>query len=162
MPTISATYTFDARFMVRTTTSFTLDAEIALRRFTLDGFITGNPVRHDRTIDHTGVEDATTVSLSAPIGLYPAGMTVQAFLDALTARVTALETGNHVVRSFLFDAVLSRLLFTLNAVKRVPVAAGFYNINAVLTLTVRRSGSFTLDASFRPAFGAITLDAYLV
>lgn len=140
--------------------TLTLDALIADRHFTLDGYIIGNRVRHDRTIDHTGVEDTTTVTLSTAIGPYPAGTTVQIVLADLMARLVSLDAGVHSVAHFTLDAVIAAY-FSLNAVIYRPTSATF-TLDAAISLS--GPGTFTLNAALiKPATSAtFTLNGFVV
>ena len=140
--------------------AFTVDATIASRRFTLNAFLVGSRVRHDRTLDHTGVEDATTVVLASAIGQYPAGTTVQAVLASMVARFTAIESSNHHYAYATLDAFILPH-FWLNAVKKRTISSSY-----VLDAVVSRAQTFTLNAALRTATSGgtrtFTLAAFVV
>lgn len=140
--------------------TFTVDAVVANRRFSLSSFISGSRVRHNRTDDHTGTQDSTTVVLSSAIGQYAAGATIQSVLASMATRLVSLESSNHRFATFTFNAfVLPH--FWLNAItRRTPT--GSFTANAVISLTGPQS--FTLNAVVFRAASARTfsLSAFLV
>lgn len=122
--------------------TFGLDSVLANKRFVLDAWVVGNRLRHDRTADHSGTQDTTTVVLSSAIGQYPAGTTVQAVLESMVNRILSLESANHAFGFFTFDAFVQPR-FTLNAVI-VEEGTASFTLDAVLNLA--GPGSFTLNA----------------
>lgn len=100
-------------------------------------------VQHDRTIEHSGTQDATTVTISAAIGSHPIGTTVQAVLVDFAYRLTSLAARGHP--------------FTLDATFKKTTSATL-TLDALLVATQR---SFTLDAIVRKVT-TFTLDAFVV
>lgn len=140
--------------------SFTVDSVIANKRFTADAVIIGNRLRHDRTLDHNGTQDTTTVVLSSAIGPYPTGTTVQVVLVDFAARLLALESANHVFDDFTVDAFILPH-FWINAVVKRTVS-GSFTADAVITLVGPHS--FTVDAAiFRVSSATtFTINAFIV
>ena len=116
---------------------------------------------HDRTLDHHGTEDTTTSVLSAAIGRYPAGTTVQEVLADMIGRLTRLETytiGGHyftanavlIGEAFSADAIIKNtrsILLVLDAY----IHGWMFTANAVLQATATpetASTSFTAQALF--------------
>jgi hypothetical protein len=100
---------------------------------------------HDRTLYHLGQEDTTTLTLSAQIGRYPAGMTAQAVLTDMAARLAALEAAGCglIVNAFTVDAVVyGPRSFTLDAVISAPIHT--FSVDASIHGTV--ATSFTVNA----------------
>lgn len=116
-------------------------------------------LQHDRTIDHSGTEDTTTVTISSVIGPHPVGTTLQVVLADFATRIVALETGARRFGTFRFDAFIQPY-FKFNAVlKKTPSST--FTLNAVLTLAGNKS--FTLNAAIRRGpTTTFTLDAFLV
>lgn len=142
------------------TGSLTLDATIANTRFTADAVLIGIRPRHDRTSDHTGTQDTTTVTLSTAIGQYPAGTTVQAVLASFATRLSALDSANRRFATFTVNAfVLPR--FWANAIVQRSTS-GSFTANAVINLSA--PASFTVNAVIRTAArsGTFTVGAYVV
>jgi len=144
------------------TVTFTTDAIVANRGFSADAWIVGNRLRHDRTLDHTGVETADVVVLSSDIGPYPAGTTVQVVLQSFASRLAALEQANRVFGFWRVDAFI-RPYFYVNAIKRRSVS-GSFTADAVVTIVGPHS--FTANAViFSPGSGSshsFTVNAFLV
>jgi len=113
--------------------------------------------QHDRTIYHTGTESTDTAVLSAPIGRYASGTTVQVVLTDMAARLTFIEANpGSVVTTLLLSAWIGgpRQL-TLDAVIR---PAKNLTLDAQIRGTVSRS--LSLDAYFLDhAGGSTTLAA---
>lgn len=140
--------------------SFTFDATIANRRFTADAWILGTRLLHDRTLDHTGTEGADVVVLSATIGPYPQGTTVQAVLSDFAVRLTALEVANRVFAYFRVDAFIQPR-FTANAIIKKN-KTGSFTLDAVKAI----AHSFTVNAVIKhpgtTSPTTFTIDAFLV
>lgn len=135
--------------------NFTGDAVIAARNFTGDATLVGPRQRHNRTTDHEGTQDDTTVVLSAAIGPYAAGTTVHDYLVALTARLTALEDNVRYWGTFTGNAYIA-LHWLGNAVLKKTIS-GTLTGDAVIT----HGGSFTGNAVIRGEY-TFTGDAFLV
>jgi hypothetical protein len=143
--------------------TFTFDADIAFKRFSADAVIVGNRLRHDRTNDHTGTQDTTTVVLSDAIGGYAAGTTVQAVLADLAARLVALESSTRRRGSWTVDAFI-RPRFVADAVIRRTITPSGFTANAAISLS--GPGSFTLNAVIKTPDSSnaqtFTIGAFLV
>jgi hypothetical protein len=104
---------------------------------------------HDRTLDHYGVEDATTTLLQTDIGRYVAGTTVQDVLEDLHARLTFIEAfgDTTAVFSFTANAVKFKAGLTRTADAWITLGGvGLISANAHLIGTI--STSFTANAYF--------------
>lgn len=96
--------------------------------------------KHDRTLDHYGVEDDTTTILSANVGRYAAGAILHDVLVDLQERLAFIESSpGTVVMSFTAGASLfiSGYSFTADAV--IVSKVGSFTANALLVGTARRS-----------------------
>lgn len=104
---------------------------------------------HDRTQSHVGTEDTNTLTLSAPIGRYPTGMTAQAVLTDMAARLALIEGAGCglVVTSFTLSAWIGGpLALTLDAV--IANAPHTLTVDASIHATVARSltlGAYLID-----------------
>lgn len=137
--------------------SFTGDALVSARRFTGNAVIIGPRWRHDRTLDHTGSQDDTTVVLSEAIGPYPAGMVLHEYLVALTDRVVSLENSTRYWGLFTGDAVLTTGgAFSGNAV----IAARRFTGDGVIKAPF--VDNLTGDAVISTGIRTFTGDAFLV
>lgn len=141
--------------------TFAIDGIVANRGFSCDAFILGNRLRHDRTLDHTGVQTADTVVLTSTIGPYIAGSTVESVLLSMVNRLNDLDSTNRKFGTFTMNAYIPTH-FTLNAVIKRAVSASF-TANAVITSAQK---NFTANAiiRFTPEEGAVafTIDAFVV
>jgi len=111
--------------------------------------------QHDRTLFHSGVEDATTLTLSAQIGRYPQGMTAQAVLEDLASRLSFIEAAgpNTIVKALTLDAyIFAARSLTLDAVITTPIHT--FTLNADIAGT--QSRSLTLNAYFLDHVGGQT------
>lgn len=135
--------------------TFVLDAVIFSSpgsSFKLDALILGDRVRHHRVRDHYGQDLTSFVVIDSAIGGYQARSTIQDVISDLYARITALDSFNHHVATFAFDAYILGLggvsgtgtltgALALSSAIKGTLAAGF-SLDAVLS----RGGSFALDA----------------
>jgi hypothetical protein len=128
--------------------SFTLDAVIVLDPG-------GQRWRHHRERDHTGADRAIYVMLDRNVGPYGEGTNVQLVIEDLYARLLALESCNHYIRSFTLDAEISNRCIILDAIICKPQVSSF-----TLDAEITRGGSFTLDAWISGG-GSFTLDAVI-
>lgn len=99
---------------------------------------------HDRTLDHYGTEDDTTMVLGSTIGPYPEGMVLHDVLVDLARRIAFIEaTGcGTLIFPFTADAWIRKdYTFTADC-----VISSF-------------AGSFTTDSWIQPAF---TADAIII
>jgi len=136
--------------------TFTVDAVISYKFFTLDAVILGNRLRHYRDRDHAGTQDDTTVVLAEGIGQYPAGTTVHDVLLSLDLRLATIGSTNRHVDGFKVDAFiqhyahLNAVIFRSSGTQTFTADAWFafggsFTINAVSRET--RGASFTANAA---------------
>lgn len=100
---------------------------------------------HDRTLDHYGTEDTTTTTLSATIGRYAAGTSLQDVLADMIGRVTRLETIDCFGNSFTANAVIARYLVA-NAVIKKTQSPGGLGFSLYADAYLANQFSFTADA----------------
>lgn len=144
--------------MATVTVDMLLGAVIAPRRFTADALIVGNRSGHSRLLDHLGTEPDTVVVLDGPIEKYPSGTTVHSLLADVIERITALESGNHVVSSFSAGAVIEPYL-TASAIILASRESG---VSADAEISSPRR-SATADAMISAASGgSMSASAYLI
>lgn len=144
--------------MATVTADMLLGAVIAPRRFTADALIVGNRSGHSRLLDHLGTEPDTVVVIDGPIEKYPSGTTVHSLLADVIERITALESGNHVVSNFSAGAMIGPYL-TASA-----IILGSRSQDATMDAEIsglRRSG--TMDAMIAvPVSRSMSASAYLI
>ena len=137
--------------------SFTLDAEIVARFFTLDAWIVDDRWRHDRQLAHSGVESDLYVVLAEDTGPYVAFTPIHYVLEDILERLTWLETATRTRGSFTLDAWISDKVFTLDAIIKATMSGSF-----TLDAWIGTRNTFTLDAWISAAVHTFTLDAYIV
>jgi hypothetical protein len=144
--------------MATVTADVLLGAVIADRRLSADALIVGGRTGHSRQLDHLGTEMDTVVVLDGPIEKYPAGTTVHLLLIDVIERITALESGNHVVSNFTIGAMIEPYLTA------AAIIQGSWSQDA--TIDAEISGphwSVTIDAMLSiPTEGSIRASAYLI
>ena len=151
----TGTFTADAAITSGQSGTFTVDAEIANRSFTIDAFIlNSNAQRHHRIRDHYGADSDLNVVLSKNIGKYVAYTPVHWVLEDLLARIALLEDYDHVRSSFTVDAYITTNSIYIDAVIG-STSAGSFTVDAYIIL----GSSFTIDAVIMPSF---TIDAFIV
>jgi len=123
---------------------------------------------HDRTLDHYGTEDTTTAVLSADIGRYPAGTSLQDVLADMVARIESLELGCATHQYVTANAFIANYL-TANAVfKKTQDGGGspFQFIADASIGTGTFSFAFTANAVLRSITSSgtqtITADGFLI
>lgn len=106
---------------------------------------------HDRTLDHYGTEDTTTAVLSAAIGQYPAGTSLQTVLEGMLARIATLEAVPITWHSVLSNAVVKKTTsssFTANAISsavtRTPTFIAYAYMQSVQTATPTLTANATI------------------
>lgn len=141
-------FTLDALIQAGSSDSFTIDAEIAARGFTIDAWIISERWRHHRTRDHFGPESDLYVVLSQDVEGYSASTPIHYVLADLVSRLSSLESSNRM-----------RSRFTVDAYLYAPMFGSFTADSAVLDTM---AGSFTVDSYFTDQpFGNFTLDAFI-
>jgi len=154
------------------TATATLDAEIVPRHFFAEAWIIGRRSGHSRFLDHFGTEPDTVVVLDGAIEKYASGTDVHTVLTDIVARITALEGGNHRVRTFTMGAFIQpyfRADAILKKTMLFPGIPGDYDdkrgcIDAVIVASgFKVGGSFSAAAQIiRPVSGSFTCGAYLI
>jgi hypothetical protein len=136
--------------------TFAIDAVLASRGFTADAVILGNRLRHDRTLDHNGVQPSSSVTLSTAIGPYPAGTTVEAVLIDFAARLTILDSANRSFGVFTASALIAAHFSADAIIKGVPT--GSFTVDAIL------GRAFTANAVIKDGgiANSLTADAFIV
>lgn len=144
--------------------TFTTDAYIVARHFSVDAWILGAGQKHHRVRDHFGPESDLYVVLDATIGKYIEGTPVHWVIADMVERLSFLEDWNRVRDSFTLDAWLASSgtygqgVFSIDSVVEATVTfTGSSGIK--VDAWVITGGSFSLDATIMPSF---TIDAFII
>ena len=138
--------------------SFTLDAEVSARSFTIDAVIFGaGRWQHHRIDDHYGSDSDLLVVLSSDVGPYVAYTPIHYVLSSILDRLTSLETTTKVRYTFTIDALID--------------TSGSFTIDARIISMSTVDASFTVDAVFGQGLSfsadafiaaAFTIDAFIL
>lgn len=128
--------------------------------FTVSAWIASTSLpTHDRLLDHSGSEPDTVVVLSAAVGPYAAGTTLDVFLAALyAAALTAANSSNATVKSFTAHAWITGGVFSVNSSLVGTVSA---STTASAEIIGGAVASLSADALLIPAVKTLTINAYL-
>jgi len=145
---VTGGFSIDALLMSSPSDSFTMDAEISYRHFTMDAWIISERWRHHRTRDHFGPESDIYVVLSEDVEGYTASTPIHFVIADLVSRLSRLESYNRHRASFRVDAYLYAPEF------------GAFTADSVVQGSAE--SSFTLDSYLtNQPFGHLTLDAFI-
>jgi hypothetical protein len=147
--------------------SFSADAFVTPLSFTAGAWIIGGRSGHSRFYDHYGTEPDTVVVIDGAIGPYASGTTVHAVLTDLAARISALESGNHVVGSFTAGAfILPRVRASAVIFKTVTYDPYWLDLDLKVDAVIVRGKTNQLISAdaviIKVPAASFSADAYLI
>lgn len=103
---------------------------------------------HDRTLEHFGVEDLSTLALGTEIERYPAGTTVQDVVSDVLTRIGLLETSPNTRSGYVsaFAYIYGWFSLTTDAVIALGGGASFTADAVIATVQIFTADAYIIEA----------------